>query len=259
MDMQQYEKQLTWDEPIQYKEILIYPVSMYNYIDFFMAINCLLIKKNQIPDPKIISKSYLDFLIYLIENSPQLEGQIYSSMLVKILELCLNINLESESIIYKKNDKGKSILVISYKDRSLIINKEDFDVIKDIICCQNVPYYDDSYIDPELEKALQEVEEFKSRNSKKKCSLEDQIVCIMISTSYKRDEIKNLTIRKFAKILERVDYKLHYEIYKTASMSGFVEFKGEIDHWMSDLTPDKFAGKITELNQFKDKINSING
>lgn len=249
---QLYEKQFTWDEPIEYKDLLIYPVSMYDYIDFFMAINCLLIKKNQIPDPKVISMSYLDFLIYLIESSP--EGQIYALMLMKVFEICLKIN--SETITYRKNNNEKAKLVIQYKDKNLIIDNEDFDFIKDIICHQNVPYYDDSYIDPELERALRETEELKNKNAKKKGSLEDQIVCVMISTSLKEKEIKDLSIRKFTKILERVDYKLHYEIYKQASMSGMVEFKSEIDHWMSDLTPDRL-GNVVEFDQLKEKMQRV--
>lgn len=252
---QVYEKQLTWDEPIPYKELLIYPVSMYDYIDFFMAINCLLMKKNEIPDPKIISMSYLDFLVYLIESNP--EGQYYALMLMQLFKICLNLN--EEQIGYRKDNKARAKLVIQYKDRNLIIDKNDFETIKNIICHQNIPYYDDSYIDPELDKALREAEEFKNRTSKKKCSLEDQIICVMLSTSLNKEQIKILTIRKFTKILERADYKLHYEIYKTASMSGMVEFKGEIDHWMSDLTPDRFEGKVTDFNELQDKINSANG
>jgi len=305
-NIKQYERELTWDEPILYlplnlvsrrefllseisklkqkqgllsieeslnlklfqdeynnQELLIYPISMYYYIDFFMAINCLLINKNQIPDPKIISMSYLDFLICLIESSP--EGQLYASMLVKILEMSLKIDTKEIKLL--KNKQGKSSLSISIKSmvkdeeviNTVIIDANDFNTIKDIICFQNVPYYDDSYIDPDLENALKETSEFKSKNSKKRGSLEDQIVCVTISTFCTIEDIKNLTIRKFTKILERVDYKLHYQIYKNAEMGGNVTFKTEIDHWMSDLTPDKFAGNTTEFEQLQDKINGANG
>ena len=48
------------------------------------------------------------------------------------------------------------------------------------------------------------------QNEYKMCSLEDQMVCVLISTSLKFEDINKLTIRKFSKILERVDYKLHY-------------------------------------------------
>jgi len=263
--MQQYENQLTWDEPIPYisnqeintQPLLIYPISMYNYVEFFMAINCLLIKKNQIPDIKIISMSYLDFLLYLIESNP--EGQIYGSMLAKILELSLKANpneinvVKDENGFIKLNIKIKTVINNEDVINIFTINAGDFDVIKDIICYQNVPYFDDSYIDPELEKALKETEEFKNKNAKKRGSLEDQIVCVTISSFYKIDEIKNLTIRKFAKILERVDYKLHYQIYKSASMSGMGEFKGDIDHWMSDLTPDKY-GNVVEFDKLQEKL-----
>jgi hypothetical protein len=51
------------------------------------------------------------------------------------------------------------------------------------------------------------------------------------------NEVYDLPLRKFIKLLQRVDAKLHYEIYMGAAMSGMVEFKDKkiLRHWMSDL------------------------
>ena len=83
--------------------LLIHPVKMNNYLDFHMAIHCLTINKNQIPDPKVISMSYLDFLFYIFDKDEN--GQFYLIMLLEIFKLCLNI--EYKQIEYIHNEKGK--------------------------------------------------------------------------------------------------------------------------------------------------------
>ena len=73
-------KELYFDEPIPYKELLIYPVTMKDYLEFHLAVSCLLIDKNSIPDVNIISMSYLRFLYYQsLENN---EPYIY---MIKVL------------------------------------------------------------------------------------------------------------------------------------------------------------------------------
>lgn len=247
MDIKQYEKYFVYDEPIPYKELLISPVKMKDYLEFHIAINCLLIDKNSIPDPKIISMSYLDFLFYMIDNDTN--GQYYSLMLVELLRLCLN--LQSEQIKYKYDENNKVKLILNENQ----IDKDDFEEIKNIILFQNIPTYDDTYIDPEVEKALKDAENFMNKNKKKMASLEDQIVCVMIAL-HETDETKihNLTIRKFSKILERYDYKLHYQIYKSAEMGGVVTFKQEIDHWMCDLRKGKYENILMDYDHLDNKI-----
>lgn len=238
--------------------LFINPVTMKDYLRFYISINCLLIEKNKIPDPNIIRMSYLDFLFYMAENTPN--GSFYLFMLCDLLNLCCGI--EEERIQYIKDDNNKINLILGVKqeDQSyidIVLNKKDFDNIKNIILHQNMPDYDDSYIDPKVEQALKEADEFINRHKKKMCSLEDQLICVLISTSLNMEQIKNLTIRKFTKILQRVDFKLHYEIYKTASMSGFVSFKEEIDHWMSEISNDKYSNAILDYSQFKNKMEHV--
>jgi hypothetical protein len=76
----------------------------------------------------------------------------------------------------------------------------------------------------------------------------------MISTELNLDMIKHMSIRKFEKALSRIDFKIHYEIYKEAECSGMVTFKKGIDHWMSDLTnDDKYSDVKVGLEDFKSK------
>ena len=87
------------------------------------------------------------------------------------------------------------------------------------------------------------------------------MICVLISTSLKLEDIYNLTIRKFSKVLERVDHKLHYQIYLSAEMSGMVKFKDEskIQHWMADLTrKDRYSDVKIDSEKMHNKINDIN-
>ena len=232
-------------EEIQSKALEIKPVLVEKYIDFFISVNCLMLEKNKIADPKIISMSYLDFLFYLINNDEN--TSYYETMFVEMCNLCF----DTKNIKYRINEKGKTILIINNEE----YNGKDFDNIRNIILYQNIPHYDDTYIDPKVEQALKEAEMFQNKNKAKMASLEDQRIMVLIKSSLSFNEIDKLTIRKFSKILERVDHIMHYNIYKTAQLSGMVEFKGELDHWMSEITRDKYANIATDFGSFKDKIN----
>jgi len=74
------------------------------------------------------------------------------------------------------------------------------------------------------------------------------------------DKVKNLSIRKFSKILARVDHKLHYQIYLSASMSGMVKFKDKntIRHWLSDLSTDRLKDSMIGFDEFKNKMSPGN-
>ena len=99
------------------------------------------------------------------------------------------------------------------------------------------------------------------QTKQKMCSLEEQMICVLISTPLKLEDIYKLTIRKFEKILQRVDAKLHYQIYLNASMSGMVKFKDEsvIQHWMNDLTKDdRYSDVKVDMDAMRNKIESVN-
>ena len=87
------------------------------------------------------------------------------------------------------------------------------------------------------------------------------MICVLISTPLKMEDIYKLSIRKFEKILQRVDAKLHYQIYLSASMSGMVKFENEnaIQHWMNDLSEkDKYADVKVDMDTMRNKIESVN-
>ena len=246
-------KELYFDEPIPYKELLIYPITMKDYLEFHWLVNCLLIDKNSVPDVNVISMSYLRFLYYqsVVKEKPY----VY---MVKLL-LCMVLHLDfSDKMSFYINEKDKAFFTI----KDVEYSADDFDEIVKIIFEQNCIQAIDNTISKEVRDALEKAEEYKMRQNKQKmCSLEEQMICVLISTPLKMEDIYKLSIRKFEKILQRVDAKLHYQIYLSASMSGMVKFENEnaIQHWMNDLSEkDKYADVKVDMDTMRNKIESVN-
>lgn len=250
--MKNIEEYLIYDEPVPYKELKIYAATMRQYLEFHTYVTCLLYEKNSVPDVNIISMSYLGYLFHLaeVEKSPALY------LCFMLLKMVLHIESDNDIKFYQRENKA----FFSVKD--VEYTSEDFDNIKNIICKQNEIEQVDETIKKEIRDALKKAQEYKmAQNKNKMCSLEDQIICVLISSNLKLDDIYNLTIRKFSKILERIDHKMHYEIYLSASMSGFVEFKDKdaIKHWMCDLTKeDKYADVKVDKDEMQGVIDGIN-
>lgn len=250
------------DKPISYKNILIHPVRVVDYIPFYYCIDCLLINKNRIPDIKIIQMTYLEYICFEISNvlnSGNIEGDD-SKIVTKFFSLIsLIFKIDMSQMIFVPYGNSVALLISDYKigeddePYNVIIDSDDFDEIKRIICEYHLIELPDENLDPKLEQVLQEAMNFRNKNNEKMGSLEDQFVCVMISTSLKLEDIEKLTIRKFQKILERVDHKLHYQLYKTAEMNG-CEFKSKIHHWMSEIKHDKYAGLMVDYDSTFEKF-----
>ena len=251
--VEQYDYYLFYDKPISYKDLLIYPATMDRYLDFHFYITCLLLDKNSIPNPAVISMTYLQFLYYMASTTEL----PYLYMFKELLKMVLHIDNDSD-LWFGTDPNGKAI----FKIKGVIYNSDDLNQITDIIFLQNSIEHIDDTIQKEVRDAMEKAKVYKMKqNEYKMCSLEDQMICVLISTSLKLEDIYKLTIRKFSKILERVDYKLHYEIYLSAEMSGMVKFKDEnkIKHWMADLTKsDKYEDVKVDADEMHHKIDDVN-
>lgn len=283
-DIKKYEEELTWDKPIEYIpvkmknklkllvnkydksknkseksmlaeqinelmncEILIYPVKMGDYFKFYSNIDILLIEKNKISNAKIISMSYLDFIMIIIKNDLE-KGQVYKDKLLTLFSLCFHIEVSDIGYGEYKPDHYHFYI------KDIEFTKEDFNVLKKIICYQNMPNYDDRYVSPDVQEQIDDIN--KLSNIDTDVLLEKQIVSLMASTHYTLDQIHDMTIRKFVLTLEKVDKKLHYQIYKLASFIPFVKLKEDIPHWIYGKDKDKYSSVLLSGDGFKSKVQS---
>jgi hypothetical protein len=219
----------------------IYPFTIKDYF-YFGTIQCLQVKKNETPDPKIISMKYLDFLF----ND---EGHMIE--LLMLLKTCLE--LDESDIRYRKDEKDHIVLILN----GIEYTWQDFDLMKEIICCQNILDYDNRYIDPKFRKAMDSVKTFKNRN-KIQPTLEELMSCIVASTGYKYEEIYDMTIRKFYMTLSRTSYKVDYQIIKTGMYNGTVKPDEHMLHWQdSFIKENKYSDCLADFDTFKNKIGDV--
>ena len=63
-----YRQAVINDEPVElFDGLVLHPVKMRDYITFNVCSSILKINKNSTNDPKVISMSYLDYIIYLMQ------------------------------------------------------------------------------------------------------------------------------------------------------------------------------------------------
>ena len=249
---------VTYDLPVPYKKLKIYPSIVKDYMLFSVYAQCLTIDKNSIPDPKIIKMSYLQYLYHLTQTKPDKEP--YLLWLDRLLGLCLKDDDSFDNIgdsikRYQFNEKGKPVIVIGKE----YYDARDFEKIKSIIAEQNLVELPDTNISKEVRDSLAQAEDYKNKMSgnTNPPSLEDYLVSISSVTGWTLDYIYGMTIRKFIKTIRRLDNFVHYQIFLTASMSGFVEFKDKsfIKHWLTNLdTKNKFEDVSVDLTDMESKI-----
>lgn len=284
-----------FDQPVPFCGLNIYPVNIQHYTEFMTANSCLLLNKDD--DPAGVRLSNLDYLLLKIAdpkegpfwsmrlskilelclhvlpgmNCPKCGKNIsYSEFFTeerekqyqemseedreKILDCECGEGKLVPSLNQKKDEKtGKTILAINGHD----ISVADFNRLRKIILYQNLPdYEDDSYVDKEIRDDFALKAEMQSRHSGR-ASLEQKIICVCAKSSYKIEEIYNMSIRKFTMLLSTINDVLEYQITRTGLMSGMVSLKDgkEIDHWIYKKKKSVYDSAV-DAQAFTDKINN---
>jgi hypothetical protein len=235
-----------FDKPVEYKKLLVYPAKMQNYFDFNICVQCFLLEKNT--NLEGISKTYLEYLYDLDKKKD--ENQ-YLQKFDALLRLCLR--KDDLLIKYGYNDIEKPVFIIAGE----IYDSDDFNELRLLICEQNDVEIPDERIQKSVRDSMEETKRLRAKLSGViSPTIEDLVVCVMASTSYTLEEISNMSIRKFGQLVDRIDAKLHYQIFMTAFTSGFVDFKDKsvLKHWMSGKENDKWKGTTISVESLTDKL-----
>ena len=284
-------KYFTFDDPVPFCGLKIYPVSVREYNTFLMLSDCFLLNKND--DPAGISKSHLDYLLGKLSDEE--EGQLWSFKFSKLLEMIfkledglrctscgrfisysdflkkINQGMDAAEAISCECGKGHYQYIIRYtqdektKKRKLVIDghditANDFNLLRRIPLYQNMPdYKDDSWVHPEMRAEQAQRQEILSRKEGGvHASLERKIVCVSAKSNYKISEIYNMPMRKFIMLLEVIDDAITYETSRIGLMSGMVSMKGGLEHWVYKKEKSMY-GTSTGMEEYIGKINSANG
>ena len=99
----------TYDDPVPYKGLLIYPVTMKNFIDLSRYSSCFLVDKNSVPDIAVISMTYLEYLFHLHQQG---EPYLYFFNLL----LALVLKKDEKEISFGLDKSGKPYFSIDEKN-----------------------------------------------------------------------------------------------------------------------------------------------
>lgn len=262
------ERYRTFDEPVPYKSIGIYPIITKDYFQFIDSIDILKIEKNKIPDINIIQMSYLSFLLCLI-----IENEDFLNKFITLCDLCLHVN-KGNDLLNKNFPKGQVLLGRSNSDEIYFINGYDiqfinsgsstwisingerlssieFDEVIEIIFFQNFPSYDNAEMSEDFKNMVEEYYRLKNKNIKPP-TLEEQLVAIMAQNGMGKAEIKQETIYTIKCMIDSIVGKTDYEIQHLYRSHAMTDKKlPDIEHWLIKSNKDKYSEIFSDLDEYK--------
>lgn len=236
-------KYFVFDKPVDFQlkngKINISPIMLSDSEVFGGSYGILTIDKNSIPDPKIIQMSYLKFIVFVLFG---LEDNIIR--FTNLLLLCLG--LKNPKIIIENNNP-----VILDETLQVKITHKEFEDIRKIILYQNIVGYDDEYVNPEFQKALDEVDELKNK-SMEPPSLERRIGIITSHTGLSKKEQMEMTLRSHSVLFREVVEEIRYNVIMPVAVYNG-KF-GELDNWIYKKKKGKFDDYVTNVESYTESF-----
>ena len=233
------------DEPVPYKlktgqEILIKPIMVKDSMLFMASVDVLKIDKNSLGSVEAIQASYLKFLQKMIFPSNDIMVQKF----LNILDLCLELKG-----IYLCNDEMERTFIQT--ESGIVISAKEFDDITKIILYQNLPDYDDKYINPDIKKSMQEVDRLKNKDYESP-DFERQIGIIESHTGILKEQLLKKTWRSFQILFREVCGEI--EFYTTRPAAIAIGAGDKVDHYIFKKRKDKFDGYFVDMDKFSHEV-----
>ena len=262
------ERYRTFDEPVPFNGLLIYPIKVRDYFKFTTCIDVLRIEKNKIPDIEIIQMSYLSFVLRLI-----MEEDMYKQYFIEICKLCFHVEtgekftverFNQDQILYRKNGDVEIFYINGYNIKFIqqgtnvvfyindtAINGSEFDEIIDIICYLNFPNYDNEEMSEDFKRVMEEYYTLKNKNIKPP-TLEEQIIAVMGQTGMSKNELINETVYTLQAMVDSLISKTDYMVQHMYRSHAMTDKKlPDIEHWLIKSNKDKYADVFSDLEEYK--------
>lgn len=249
---------LIYSQPIPYNEsITLSPVRMKDILDFNLYSQSITVRKNsRFGEKNIIKMTYLDFLIYAATHQdfcdryemPELSNY-YHYLLSLLSMVCPDHEI-------KYNKESGAIFINNFE-----ISPTVLDDLRRIIIIQNDIDFDiDEFMNYETEKELEKAKK-ESEKNKDTATIEDYIDSLCIALTLPEENVLNMSIRKFWRLIKRSTLRENYIMLKTGECSGMVTFKEPIKHWIVSIDDecDKYDSLKTDESILKNKISNANG
>ena len=207
---------------------------------FMASVDVLKIDKNSLGSVEAIQASYLKFLQKMIFPSNDIMVQKF----LNILDLCLELKG-----IYLCNDEMERTFIQT--ESGIVISAKEFDDITKIILYQNLPDYDDKYINPDIKKSMQEVDRLKNKDYESP-DFERQIGIIESHTGILKEQLLKKTWRSFQILFREVCGEI--EFYTTRPAAIAVGAGDKVDHYIFKKRKDKFDGYFVDMDKFSHEV-----
>lgn len=217
--------------------ININPIFVKDSSLFLHSVEILKIDKNALNKVEYIQMKYLQFLFEVI--FPQ--DKIFIKQFVNIVNLCLD--LQAARIELDEHNK----VYIYDEEKKIKIDAKDFDEISRIIMYQNFYRYDDSYVNPDVQRAMREVDELKGK-AYEEISLERKEAIITAHTGISKKDLEEMTYRSFSMLFDEVCGEV--EFTTTREIALFAGKGDEIEHWIYKKKKNKMDGYFVTTEQY---------
>lgn len=215
----------------------ILPVYVQDFAVFYHSVGILKIDKNALNKVEYIQMKYLQFLFEVM--FPQ--DKFYIQQFINIINLCLDL----KKAMINVDEHGK--VYIYDEEKQVKIDAKDFDEISRIIMYQNFYRYDDSYVNPDVQRAMREVDELKSK-AYEEISLERKEAIITAHTGISKKDLEEMTYRSFSMLFDEVCGEV--EFTTTREIALFAGKGDEIEHWIYKKKKNKMDGYFVTTEQY---------
>lgn len=236
-----------FDEPVIYKlnnyDLQIFPITVKQSEFFLHSIGLFSVDKNSAPNVEIIQMSYLRFILNVL--IPADDANL--SKFTNLLSLCLHMDDPRIQI----TNANKINLIEGEGKYS--INELQFEDIRRIILYQNLIRFDDTYINPELKKAMQETDELKNKDIDYP-TIERKMAIITAHTGLSKKEQMDMTYRSHSLLFEEV-----YNEVDFTTIRPVVAFSGndnKLEHWIFKKKKNKMDKYITQVDKYAQSMGS---
>lgn len=236
-----------FDEPVIYKlnnyDLQIFPITVKQSEFFLHSIGLFSVDKNSAPNVEMIQMSYLRFILNVL--IPADDANL--SKFTNLLSLCLHMDDPRIQI----TNANKINLIEGEGKYS--INELQFEDIRRIILYQNLIRFDDTYINPELKKAMQETDELKNKDIDYP-TIERKMAIITAHTGLSKKEQMDMTYRSHSLLFEEV-----YNEVDFTTIRPVVAFSGndnKLEHWIFKKKKNKMDKYITQVDKYAQSMGS---
>ena len=231
-------------------DLVLYPVTMENILEFSVFKQSILVRKNStFPVKKILKMSYLEFLFFAFNNF-EFAAEYKMPLLPSYYVFAFNLL----KLVFKNQTVEINMQAGRFRINDVEIDDDKFDDFRRIIILQNGIDFDiDEFIHYDTEQKL--IEAQNAISDKDNSTIEDYIDSVCVALNRREQDVKDMPIRKFWRLVKRITKRDMFVAMKTGECSGMVKFKEPVQYWMSNIDEDdKFDNVKTDAQTLQQMI-----